>query len=113
MHSHAEHGNENKKEVGWAKPAQPNSKVSDNSIVGLHYVQHQPTVGANILKQSNLKSSWYECHKANLPKVLKTLQSIAVPYFVITQQGYVHNKLRKRKVSQIYISNNLNYKESI
>lgn len=104
--------------VGWDELAKPNNQVIlNNSFVGLHCVQHQLTVNTNffdiIFKQSKLKSKWLECHQANLSKVLKTLQSNSVSYVIATQQGYVNNKLRKRKVSQIYISNNLNTKESL
>ncbi len=66
-----------------------------------------------LFKQSKLKPNWFECHQANLLKILKTLQTNSVSYVVVTQQGYVNNKLRKRKVSQIYLSNKLNPKEAI
>jgi len=34
------------KAVGWAERAKPNTKASGSSVVGLHFVQHQPTYSA-------------------------------------------------------------------
>jgi len=103
----------NDEHVVCTKRAQPNIVASDSSIVGLRYALHQPTVRINTFKQSKLKPYWIELHQKKLCLVLKTLQQQSISYVVATQQGCVNNKLRKRKVSQIYISNNLNPKEAI
>ena len=117
MHSHAEHGNERRSTPSMRGGA------TRHQTTGLPFCHAKRPEGLgagaerqspqNIFKQSKLKPKWCECHQANLPKVLKNLQSNSISYVVVTQQGYVNNKLRKRKVSQIYISNNFKYKESI
>jgi len=87
MHSLAKHGNKSKENHG-------------NDIKKIF-----------LFKKS--KFYWIEFYQKKLPIISKTLQQQFISYVVSTQQGLESNKLRKRKVSQIYISNNLNPKEAI